>query len=607
MEYRLQPDDQLCFIHIMKTAGTTFTSIIDAHFPLKEIAPRPSYLHEVCPDAVNCDSPEAISALLTRYRFIRGHFGYAQIHGLLRQPLYTTMLRKPLERTISFYEFMRRSDSLPKREDGQQSYQILKTAAEGSLLDFITNPNPTVQRSIANHQTRKLAAIDEEAEVADAELIASAKANLDQFLFVGLTERFQDSVFLLSYIFGWYPTTEFQSLRVAKDKLLQEQLPPEMMEQFLQRNQLDLELYDYAAQLFEQRFTHMKTELCEKYHIVDFSDLQSDRLHQLLEEHYQQRYQERCLPSVKRLDLEFSQAIFGTGWQRRNGEHNGLKPNGPLFRWTGPGTVSTLDLALDTDSDLMIKLRIVAIAAPDIFESLQLFVGQDLIPLQTLHHENNLAVVQGTIPRTILAKSDRPFTRLTLTVNRTVPIQSLNQSKTDTRYVGLGISRIQLFPAHAQPERFDFAGQSYLPPAASDYLYLLFPAEDLIWAEVADFIWQRLQPHEEIAAPNHFIELFPQQFIPYTQNFTEHSALSWVVIHKGQLQHFNPDALTWTLQTLKPVFANSVFVVFTSRSEVPSMNRFSAHIRSLWQTWRELNGVPIPLWQRLNPKRWLRQ
>lgn len=593
IEYRLQPDDQLCFIHIMKTAGTTFTSIIDAYFHLHEIAPRPFYLAEVCPEAKDCKTPEALADLLTRFRFIRGHFGFAEMQGLLKKPLYTTILRKPLKRTISFYEFMRRSESLPKREDGQLSYQILKQAASGSLLDFITNPDPTVQRSISNHQTRKLAAVPEAAEVSDAELIASAKANLDNFLFVGLTERFQDSVFLLSYIFGWYPTTEYQSHRVAKDKLSQEQLPSQVMDAFLQRNQLDLELYDYAEQLFAERFAQMQTELQVKYgdRLSSPTSEQPPQIQLLLEKHYEQRYQERGIAPIDHLDFEFTQPMFATGWQRRNGEHNGLKPNGPVFRWTGPGTVSTLDFSLSRETDLVIKLRVINAAAPDILASLALTVNHQIIPLQTLDAENSSTVLQGLIPKTVL-ESDRPLTRLTLTVNRTIPIQLLNQSKIDVRPVGLAINRVQLLPVDTQPSQ-------------AEYLYLLFPIDDPDWAETANFIQQHLQSYELLTAPNPFVERFPQQAYPYTKHFAEQAHLSWVVLHKGQLSEVEQPSLRWTIQTLMPVFANSVFVVFTKRQDVKPLLPVSPHLRPLWKGLWAFGDMHQAMWQQLNPVRWL--
>jgi hypothetical protein len=39
MEYRLKEAEQLCFLHIPKTAGTTFTAILDAKFDRADICP----------------------------------------------------------------------------------------------------------------------------------------------------------------------------------------------------------------------------------------------------------------------------------------------------------------------------------------------------------------------------------------------------------------------------------------------------------------------------------------------------------------------------------------------------------------------------------------
>ncbi|MCY7281976.1 MAG: hypothetical protein LH679_00760, partial [Cyanobacteria bacterium CAN_BIN43] len=38
-EHRLTPDEQLCFIHIPKTAGTTLTSLLNSKFHQSKICP----------------------------------------------------------------------------------------------------------------------------------------------------------------------------------------------------------------------------------------------------------------------------------------------------------------------------------------------------------------------------------------------------------------------------------------------------------------------------------------------------------------------------------------------------------------------------------------
>jgi hypothetical protein len=251
LEYRLKADDQLCFIHIPKTAGTTFTSIIDQKFNVDEICPELVNLQKV--SEVQEEGISIAPERVAKYKLIRGHFSYDTIDRfLLKKPLYLTILRNPLDRTISLYEFLKRA-----KEKGEPEYnedtKVLRDATDQGLEAFVSNANPTVKARTSNPQTRILA-LQPQVDRSDAELLAIAKANLEQFILVGLTERFQDSVFLLSYLFGWCPATSFYSLRVASNKPSRENLPQTVIDTIIQYNQLDFELYQFAEKLFADRF-----------------------------------------------------------------------------------------------------------------------------------------------------------------------------------------------------------------------------------------------------------------------------------------------------------------------------------------------------------------
>jgi hypothetical protein len=500
LEYRLQPDDQLCFIHIMKTAGSTFTSLIDARFHVSEICPHPLYLEEVCPEARHCQTVEEKAELLTRYRLIRGHFTYAEIAPLLKQPRYLTILRDPIERAISFYEFMRRSSAQPKRGDAH-TREMLKAATSGSLLEFVSHPDPGVRRSVTNHQTWQLATASSPVEpLTEENVLAIAKQNLKDCVFFGLTERFQDSMFLLSYIFGWYPIVDFQSLRVATDKPSRDTLDDATVEAILRVNDLDIALYQYAEELLEERFNFMVKDLEARYAqpedgAVDLT--QQAELVKFLERHYTQRQRQEAITPAKFIDFEFQQPISGEGWHRRNGEQNGLVTDAVVFRWTGPGTTAILDFPLADDEDLRVKVYISNAANLEILNSLQLLINDRPLNMETLYRDRRQAVVQAAIPKAAL-QSDRPFARLALQVSHTQVLRSPEESKVVPRPVGVAVNRIQIF-------------RDCLQPGDADYPYVLFPNRDHHWTEVADFLQGYVQTEMAIAAPDAFIERFPHQ------------------------------------------------------------------------------------------------
>ena len=101
LRYRLKDNDNLCFIHLPKNAGTTLISIIDNHFELEEI----------CSTQLWWELTKISRKELLKYKFFRGHFIYGIYNFLPSKPAYITMLRHPVERAISIYEFWRNTSN----------------------------------------------------------------------------------------------------------------------------------------------------------------------------------------------------------------------------------------------------------------------------------------------------------------------------------------------------------------------------------------------------------------------------------------------------------------------------------------------------------------
>ena len=78
--------------------------------------------------------------------------------------------------------------------------------------------------------------------------LARAKQNLDRFLVVGLTERFDESFILIRRALGWrLPMYERQNVSEAE---LPAPPTPTAIELIRERNRFDLALYEHAAKLF---------------------------------------------------------------------------------------------------------------------------------------------------------------------------------------------------------------------------------------------------------------------------------------------------------------------------------------------------------------------
>jgi hypothetical protein len=236
---------KLIFLHVPKTAGSTFRHIIQRQYDSSSI------LH-----LYDSDFGEELSAIspnqIDRLRVVMGHF-YFGAHNFLSQPTtYITFLRDPIERVISHYYYARHAPA----------HHFYDSARKMSLNEFVeyssrmsTNSGTALGYFSDNDQTRQLAG---ECGVpsfrtSSDEMLNIAKKNLaDHFALVGITEEFDRSLILISKLLGWrHPFYTKQN--VTSRHPHKEELPRETLRVLQAHNQLDLELYRYAKELFQDR------------------------------------------------------------------------------------------------------------------------------------------------------------------------------------------------------------------------------------------------------------------------------------------------------------------------------------------------------------------
>ncbi|MEB3357425.1 MAG: sulfotransferase family 2 domain-containing protein [Synechococcales bacterium] len=557
-EYWLTEADRLCFIHIPKTAGTTFTYILEARFDQHEVCPVPHWL--VLKEMAPSD--------LAQYRLFRGHFPHDVVDFLPTRPICVTMFRDPVERVISAYEFMKTCIIvMPKAAIVQQKALTL------SLKDYVRDPDVT---GVVNAQTRQVAGRGGRRGsyvLTDPRWLDSAIENLQSFAFFGLTERFWESMALLCYRFGWPPLFEIQNLMVGSKRLRRDGLTPDVVEAIEEHNQLDLQLYELVRSQFDLEYRQMVQDLQSRYGDPTQSlddPVPPELLKQWLERHYEARYAAVGRSPLSTLTFHFHQALPGTGWHGLEGE--GL--DNP-FRWTGPGTQSNLDLCLTTDRDLMFEIRIRNAISTAVLHSLVVYANDRLIHLIALHQDDHGAVLRGVVPQEFLV-SDRPFTRFTIHVSQTLPLKLINLDVNDHRKVGLAIDLVQVFPRNASPAVKTVPHEFDTPP----------------WESVINFLNQHVKPNQKIFAPNRFYLLFPDRMpsldaIPtvannYSATQVDTTEFQWVVIHKGMMDEIWDMLVQLAVSEFSPVFANEVFLVFANQPNLPTLHYGRHHVRSAY-------------------------
>lgn len=241
----------LAFVHIPKTAGGTVTSMLAAAYPEEGLGKSGNYLH---------DSDRSEWKVVKRSgkgwedwrraggRVVTGHTPY----GVFREHLppdtrYMTFLREPIDRVLSHYHrHIRRRD--PSRAGSPKELAKRRSKAN-SLHEALVEMRLPDLRNVA---TRFLCSDPSPPDDLSESALDDAKANLREFAFVGLQERFQESIILLQRTLdlSLVPPGGFEDRHISTDRPTVEEIPDSDRELIADCNGLDIELYRFAQGLF---------------------------------------------------------------------------------------------------------------------------------------------------------------------------------------------------------------------------------------------------------------------------------------------------------------------------------------------------------------------
>jgi len=232
-------DKAIVFLHIPKTAGTTLHRIIE-----RQYAPKEMYSVGLTDGHSVAQLQQIDKGKRARIRMFRGHMGFG-VHKHLPGPsTYFTVLRDPVDRVISYYYFIRRTPSHYLHDFIRDDEVDLKSFIESEAHVMIDNA-----------QTRVISGVWHGPKFGQCtrEMLGMAKRNLrDHFAVIGLTERFNETLLLLSKTFGWR-WLFYTRKNVSRRRPRKEELSIDTLKAVTSSNRLDIELYDFAENLFEQQ------------------------------------------------------------------------------------------------------------------------------------------------------------------------------------------------------------------------------------------------------------------------------------------------------------------------------------------------------------------
>jgi len=268
LQCEIKEDDIVYFLHIPKTAGTTLQFIIEGNFDSGSIFPY-RFWNKFLSNKKRFFKLN--KKKFFEYRLYRGHFGYGLCSIFPKRPKFITMLRDPVGRTISDYNHRIRgnepkySQKLPiseffKDTEKRKTFENTHAYHLGLEPDVFSLTKSFSKKELKQFRFREDLPIWAN-KIPSTEILENAKTRLSKFPFVGIAEKFEESMFLLYYTFGWRPILNPWRLNPTPKSSEKNEIPQETMDIIREQTKLDAHLYEFAKDLFESRYSQMETEL----------------------------------------------------------------------------------------------------------------------------------------------------------------------------------------------------------------------------------------------------------------------------------------------------------------------------------------------------------
>jgi Sulfotransferase family len=234
-------DQRFLFIHIMKTAGGTLRQQIRANFEREQIYPSERVDNMLAANTSLQYLTRLSAGRRAQVRVFTGHFPFMAL-DLLGEALTTiTILRNPVERTLSYLRQRQRNDEMRR----------------GLPLEEIYEDPDLFPSLIRDHQAKLFALTLDDQPLSfghvldvDASRLEIAKRNIERVDVIGIQDRFDELLRELERRFGWRraPVVNQNVDRGAGDPI-----PASFRRRIAEENQADMEFFEHAVRLYEQR------------------------------------------------------------------------------------------------------------------------------------------------------------------------------------------------------------------------------------------------------------------------------------------------------------------------------------------------------------------
>jgi tetratricopeptide (TPR) repeat protein len=402
----------VCFMHIGKVGGHAICRELYGRFDAQRIFNGASEQMDVITPAD-----------LQNYDLILGHWSYCHVAKLPRPRFLFSMVRDPIERVLSNYEFLRTYQG-PVDE---ASAERIRLAKELELEDFLEQEHPQVRSVVDNHQTRFFAGDWRGAPRTTPDTLKTALSRLDDFDFIGIHERYHESLQALCALLDWTPWPAGIRVNVTPRRRRVADLPARTLERIRAFNAYDLELVDRIRARFEAQFR----DILERLVAVNHRAL---------------RRPSETAPGDS-VYLGFDQGLIGNGWHYREQNER------DTFRWLGPGTSASVTVEVAAATDVIVELHVVDWTDQHALDSLALSVCGEFCQRCTFDYVDNAtegkrAAVRWNVPQR-LATASAPFLDLTFHISSAARQRQIGEQDREDRLASLAVSVVRVYPLTA--------------------------------------------------------------------------------------------------------------------------------------------------------------